>query len=314
MENGLMRNKIINTIIHGDALKVLKDIPDNSIDCCVTSPPYWSLRDYEDEKQIGIEKTFEEYILNLCNIFDEVKRVLKESGTCWVNIGDCYSQSGKAGNPKSDYAKRHTTFGKNCKKELHGIPTHVKNLPPKTLIQIPSRFAIEMSNRGWILRNELIWHKPNCMPSSAKDRFTIDFEKLFFFTKNKKYWFKQQMEPTITRDTHIRNRDKGKLNNTPGRSRMSGLKTNNYEFKNKRSTWAISTKSFKGAHFAVYPEKLIETPIDAGCPKGGIILDPFIGSGTTAVVAKKQNKNYIGIETNREYIKIANERIKNAMQ
>ena len=164
----------------------------------------------------------------------------------------------------------------------------------------------------FICRNTLIWWKPNCMPASVKDRFTVDFEYVFFFTKNKKYWFEQQLEPTKTKDDLIRDRDNTKLNNTPGRTRMAGLTTNDYDFRNKRTVWYQSTKPFKEAHFAVFPEDLIETPIKAGCPEGGIVLDPFMGSGTTCVVAKKLNRNYIGFELNPDYCKIAYNRIRNA--
>lgn len=269
---------ICDNIINGDALEQLKLLPDNSVDCCVTSPPYWALRDYGVSGQLGLEETFQEYINKLCNIFDEVKRVLKKEATLFVNIGDTYSSK-------------------------------------KSLCQIPSRFAIEMENRGWILRNEIIWHKPNCMPSSANDRFTVDFEKVFFFVKQKKYYFKQQLD----KYTKPIDRWGGKCIKPNGVSvwdkgtgqesyRKRDMRPNS-EGKNKRSVWSVNTKPFKGNHFATFPEKLIEPMISAGCPENGVVLDPFFGAGTTALVAIKQNKNYIGIELNKEYIKIAQDRI-----
>ena len=291
-----MRNKIIQ----GDALRVLKKLKDESIDMVITSPPYWALRDYGVKGQLGLEPTFEEYINKLCNIFDEVKRVLKPDGTCWVNMGDTYGTQSGAG--------RDGKFGKkNTNNQQFIQPKGVH----KSLCQIPSRFAIEMTNRGWILRNEIIWHKPNCMPQSVKDRFTVDFEKLFFFVKNKKYYFEQQLEEAIWKEdgraglgrVHYR----GKREGQKGTGQENFVKI--VDKKNKRTVWKISTKPFPGAHFAVFPPELVQTPIKAGCPRGGVVLDPFMGAGTTAVVAKQLDRDYLGIELNAEYIKIAEKRL-----
>lgn len=302
----------LNKIYEGNCLKILKTFPDKFIDCCMTSPPYWALRDYGVDGQLGLEPTFQEYINNLCNIFDEVKRVLKKEGTCWVNMGDTYSgnKEGKTDNKVCDYLKNTTT-------NLH---KRKGSIVEKCLCQIPSRFAIEMCNRGWILRNRIIWHKPNAMPSSVKDRFSVDYEDIFFFVKSKKYWFEQQFEPY----TAPMNRWGGDKLNADGKSMWddgTGQTTYrdrnmrpNKKGRNKRSVWSIPTKPFKEVHFATYPEKLIEPMIKAGCPQNGIILDPFFGAGTTGVVAIKQDKKYIGIELNPEYIKISEERIKNIPQ
>jgi site-specific DNA-methyltransferase (adenine-specific) len=190
----------------------------------------------------------------------------------------------------------------------------------KCLLQVPSRFAIEMINRGWILRNEIIWYKPNCMPSSAKDRFTVDFEKIFFFTKSKKYWFETQYEPHQWLEIEKKRKNfdkpvsyKSKYPKGVGATQRF-VKTPRSERyndngRNKRCVWKIPPKPFSEAHFAVYPEKLCETPIKAGCPKGGAVLDPFFGSGTTGLVAQKLKRNYIGIELNKDYIKIAEKRL-----
>jgi len=336
----------LNKIYCGDCLEIMKEIDNESINSVITSPPYWALRDYGVEGQLGLEPTFEEYINKLCNIFDEVKRVLRKDGTCWVVMGDSYYGGGKgeteginkAGGiekiwrrpSREEYLKTginkqclycgkkikvkpNSQFcSRNCLNKMgNKFRSQNRLLPNKTLVMIPFRFAIEMVNRGWILRNTIIWYKPNCMPASVKDRFTVDFEYVFFFVKNKKYWFEQQLEKTLTKDNSSRNRDITKLNNTPGRSRMSGLKVNNYDFKNKRSVWQVTTKPFKEAHFAVYPEELIKPMIKAGCPDDGIILDPFIGSGTTGVMAKKLGRNFIGIEISEDYCKIANKRLAN---
>lgn len=313
-----------NKIIQGDSLQVLKTLPDESVDCVITSPPYWALRDYGVAGQLGLEPTFQEYISKLCDIFDEVKRVLKKEGTCWVNLGDTYgTQSG---------AMRDGKFGpKNTNNFVQPKSIH------KCLLQIPSHFAIEMCRRGWILRNEIIWHKPNCMPSSVTDRFTVDFEKVFFFVKSKKYWFEQQHEPHKTEENRpsgvVRNREYGYIgkyrvdnnfnlhNSRAGETQFlrKGIRLtqngtvphyNAGKFgRNMRSVWTINTKPLTDAHFATFPEALIEPMIKAGCPVGGTVLDIFMGAGTTAVVAKKNNRNYLGIELNPDYIKIAETRI-----
>jgi DNA modification methylase len=284
----------LNKIYNGNALDVLKTFPDESVDMVITSPPYWALRDYGAEGQLGLETTFQEYINKLCDIFDEVKRVLKKSGSCWVNLGDAYSGSGKG----------------------------VGGIKSKSLLQIPSRFAIGMCNRGWILRNEIIWHKPNAMPQSVRDRFTVDYEKLFFFVKSKKYYFEQQKEPMITTDTNPPRGSKGVLGQENsglrkqdqiGRADYTGFNKRYLPpkdlMRNKRSVWSINTKPFKEKHFATYPEELIITPIKACCPENGIVLDPFMGSGTTAVVARSLGLKYVGIELNPDYIKIADKRL-----
>ncbi len=296
-----------NHIYQGSALEVLKTFPDESIDCCMTSPPYWNLRDYGVEGQIGLEPTFKLYITNLCSIFDEVKRVLKPQGSCWINLGDSYStQSG--GMAQGKYGKLGTNVMDGQK-----IKQPKTELKDKCLCMIPERFAIKMINNGWILRNQIIWRKPNAMPSSSVDRFTVDFEKVFFFVKETKYHFKQQLEPiqnsTISRVRYPRCNEDSK-----GASGNYGISATEYgdysNGRNMRTTWDISLKPFGEAHFATYPEKLVETPLKSGCPEEGIVLDPFFGAGTTGLVALKQNKKFIGIELNPEYIEIANKRLK----
>ena len=357
----------VNKVYVGNCLDVLKTFPDESLDMCITSPPYWGLRDYGTEGQIwggddkckhdfdkstrklhsgtnsegglphhlnaskvdwevedamcnkcgawkgelGLEPSPDLFVNHLCDIFDEVKRVLKPEGTCWVNLGDTYANTGSGkgtGNMQNKNVKGAMTPKVTC------------DLPQKCLVQIPSRFAIEMTNRGWILRNEIIWHKPSCLPSPAKDRYTVDFEKMFFFTKKKKYYFKQQLEPLKTpyeilkkdkRGKGWKGKEYNKMVNSPdkhGGNKTMG-ETMNPDGRNKRTVWNINPKGFKDAHFAVYPPELIESPIDAGCPDDGVVLDPFMGSGTTAEVAMKQGKNWVGIDLNPEYIKIADRRL-----
>jgi len=322
----------IDQIICGNNLDVLKTFPSESINCCITSPPYWALRDYGVEGQLGLESTFQEYLDKLIAIFDEVKRVLRKDGTCWVVLGDTYSGSGCGTN---DYRteKSKSIQGKGKNRNLYktgGIAQKITNVvQAKSLLQIPSRFAIQMTDHDWILRNEIIWYKPNCLPSSVKDRFTIDFEKVFFFVKNKKYWFEQQFEP-IKLDSIKRER-RGNKDNKYSRDNylIKGVHANTMsqprEYKgydnieeemqsrkgrNKRCVWQIPTKPFREAHFAVFPPTLVVPMIKAGCPENGIVLDPFIGSGTVAEVALKLNRHFIGIELSPEYCEMAKKRIK----
>ena len=297
-----------NKIYCGESLKLLKRLPDNSIDCVVTSPPYWALRDYKTKGQIGLEEDFNDYIENLCDIFDEVKRTLKEEGTCWVNIGDTYYT--KSGN---SFLNDNIVSNKKVKSTGIDKANLIRGLgliESKNLTLTPFRFAIEMQKRGWIIRNVIIWHKPNCMPSSVRDRFTVDFEYLLFFSKNKKYYFNQQREPHKQASVQ-RTKYKWDGHRELGSSfhGMNIKKMCHPDGRNKRCVWKISTKSFKGAHFAVYPKELCEIPIKAGCPPGGIVLDPFVGSGTTAIVAQRLGNNYLGFDINKEYCEIAEKRI-----
>ena len=503
---------MINTILLGHALNILPRLPAESVNCCVTSPPYWNLRDYSVEGQLGLEKTFEEYITKLCDIFDEVKKVLRKDGTCFVNIGDSYGGSGNASGHKEN--TRNLGYKTSEMGATQGNQRTTGQYA-KSLLDIPYRFSIEMINRGWIKRNTIIWHKPNCMPASADDRFTVDFEYLFFFTKNNKtlfwtnektlecidknppgvkgiegkdwewrgcpncegtgkvkvnikdrpeiygendpagmrrgrmrdfldkkkdmyqagdkpckrckelgkikysfwtghdYWFEQQFEkyapdtlPRMDRGVNFNKWTLGADGQTPHNlsqprlNKKRGYKTKqpdkgiqhpqyhgkdiNYgkQGRNKRCVWKIPTKSFKEAHFATFPETLIEPIIKAGCPEfvckkcgkarvkilepteeykkllgkswhphkhdaergmsetpdkkvsctaeykfkgysdcgcgagweSGINLDPFMGTGTTALVALKQRKRFIGIEIKQEYVDMSYKRIAKVQQ
>jgi DNA modification methylase len=301
----------INKIYQGDSLTVLKTFPDESVDMVITSPAYYNARDYKMDNQMGRENSPKEYIDNLIIVFKEIYRVLKKEGTCWVNIGDMYGRKCD----KNDFKDPKNPDSRNGQ-----VKSLTKNISQKSLLQLPYRFSIAMiDDVGFILRNSLIWHKGNAMPSPVKDRFTVDYEPLFFFTKSKKYYFETQYEPlsenTIT-DINRRKKfnNKGKIDEYA----VTAIGRDRREFVNlekgriKRSVWQINTKPTPFSHYAVFPEALCETPIKAGCPEGGIILDPFMGAGTTGVVAKNLNRNYVGIELNPEYIKIAEERIKNS--
>ena len=307
----------LNKIINGNSLEVLKTIPDNSIDCCITSPPYWGLRDYGHEEQLGSEKHFKDFVINLSNVFDEVQRVLKPTGTCFINLGDTYAGSGSGTTKNADTSK----YVENSK-QVYVLPNGTSKASQfrgtamnKSLCMIPERFAIEMIDRGWCLRNQIIWHKPNQMPSSAKDRFTVDFEKVFFFVKQPTdYYFEQQLEPyTEPLDRWagqmVRGDYKTKTEQFAVQERNGRDMRPNPEGKNMRTVWSINTEPSTEAHFATYPQRLVERMLKAGCPENGIVLDPFFGSGTTGVYARKVNRNFVGIELNPEYVKIAENRL-----
>ena len=303
--HSLMEKIKVNHIYIGDNIFHLTNIPDNSVDMCVTSPPYYNLRDYKNSGQIGAENTVKDFVENLCKVFDEIHRILKPTGSCWVNIGDTYDK--------------------------------------KRLLQVPSRFEIAMCDRGWHLRNEIIWSKPNPQPISSKDRFWSNHEKFFWFVKDvKKYYFNRdailvpQAEISIRRMFSKNNMSKRKDFNASDkegfaissnsqdkhyarmREEMGIDKEFNYEELIKSGkcptrpefdTWNVPSVTYKGAHFAVYPPDLIEKPILSCCPEQGIVIDPFMGSGTTGEVAKLNNRRYIGLELNPEYAILANERI-----
>jgi DNA modification methylase len=302
---------LYNQILQGDALTRLKDIDSESIDCIITSPPYWALRDYKTDGQIGVEKTIDEYINNLIKVFDECKRVLKKEGTCWVVLGDTYSGNGINRNGISGGTRSKRVHLNNQYKPRENL-----ELPEKSLCMIPQRFGIKMIDNGWIARNIPIWHKRNCMPSSAKDRFTIDYEFIYFFTKNQKYYFKTQYEPHLSYGSGKADRKSGSKNLDESKGqRAHSFHKAGYIFKYnglgriKRCVWTINTKPFSEAHFAVFPEELVKQCLDAGCPDDGIVLDPFMGAGTTALVALKHNRKFLGIELNEDYIKIATKRL-----
>lgn len=304
----------INQIICGDAQAVLKTLPAGSVDCVVTSPPYWGLRDFGVDGQLGLEPNVEDFVERLCLVFDEVRRVLKEPGTLWVNLGDTYG--GDA--PVRSRAGEQFTRTKPHLRRSSGKGSSVRK---KSLALAPSRFALAMTKRGWLLRNEIIWHKPNIMPQSAADRFTHNFEKIYFFTQSPRYYFKRQYEPLSDPKSAARAKP---LNPIGRRKRIYGdpliaamnpktLEASRKRMlrlgRNKRAVWTIATRPFHGDHSATFPPALVETPIKAGCPPGGIVLDPFLGSGTTALVARKLGRKFIGIDLNPEYVRMAEERL-----
>lgn len=305
----------VNITYNEDSLTGLRRLPDASVDCVITSPPYWGLRDYGVVGQLGQEPSPEDYINGLLNVFHEIYRVVKPKGVCYVNLGDTYGGSG-AGTTKHADVNRYLKQSKQSYMLPNGknIASTYRDTPlNKSLLLIPYRFALAMLARGWILRNIINWHKPNQMPSSVKDRFTVDFEPIFFFVKSKHYYFNQMFEPvhpsSVKRAQYGWN---GQL--MPCGHGAAGIKPTartklNPKGRNMRTTWSISTQGYKGPHFAVYPEKLVERMLLSGSPEGGIVLDPFMGSGTTAVVALKNNRQFIGFELNPDYIELQRQRL-----
>ncbi|MCL4562192.1 MAG: site-specific DNA-methyltransferase [Chloroflexi bacterium] len=262
-------------IIVGDAYTVLKEYPDRSFRSCVTSPPYWGLRDYGIPNQIGAESNLADYIQNLVAIFKEVRRVITDDGSLWLNIGDSYT----SGNRTWRDIDR-----KNPARAMEYRPPTPPGLKPKDLIGVPWRVAFALQVDGWYLRSDIIWEKPNCQPESVKDRPTKCHEYIFLLTKSEKYYYdyKSIMEPA---------------------------NGSNRKKRNRRSVWAINTEPFLDAHFATFPPKLIEPCILAGTEKGDKVLDPFFGSGTLGEVCECKNRNFVGIELNEDYARIARKRL-----
>jgi len=276
---------------------------------CVTSPPYYGLRDYVGEPdQIGQEQTPEEYIQNLVEVFRSVRDVLEDDGTLWLNIGDSYYNY----RPGRGQGLVKQTVS-NTKQDLPDMCPRRGNkldgLKEKDLIGIPWMLAFALRADGWYLRQDIIWHKPNPMPESVKDRCTKSHEYIFLLSKSKKYYYNNDAIKEPAKDWGTRNRTNGKYHNKgTGLQPHSGL-SKSYPKKNKRSVWSVTNKPYKGAHFACYPPDLIEPCILAGSEKGDIILDPFMGSGTTAMVAKKNSRAYIGCELHEDYASLQTDRI-----
>ncbi len=339
----------MNTIYIGNALDKLKAIADGSVDCIVTSPPYWALRNYGMDEQIGMEETPDLFIKIMVDVFEEGRRILKDEGTLWLNMGDTY-YGGKGVNGASvAYAGAENVL--NSKALVATAPGTIRpndrpidGLKPKDLIGIPWMLAFALRNAGWYLRQDIIWSKPNPMPESVKDRCTKSHEYIFLLSKSKTYYFdqdairmpmKKSSELRLAQNIELQSgsgRVPGKTNGTMkavvgGRKRdfseMNDFdpmfrKSTNREYQpqltaNKRSVWEIATRPFSEAHFATFPEALPAYCIKAGCPQGGVVLDPFFGAGTTGLVASKLGRNFIGIELNPEYVEIAKRRLGNEL-
>jgi len=288
-------------VLVGDVRTRLAELPDGSVQTCVTSPPYWGLRDYGQGDQIGLEQTPEEYVAQLVEVFREVRRVLADDGTLWLNLGDSYAHATESLPPhRGERANRDQRGMGGGTRKGHG-------LKPKDLVGIPWRVAFALQSDGWWLRQDIIWHKPNPMPESVKDRCTKAHEYLFLLTKSSRYRFNADAirEIGAGRTDLGKMRYQGRIN--PGGWSDSGEKTQ--QGRNRRSVWSIATRSFHGAHFAVMPEALVEPCILAGSGRGDLVLDPFTGSGTVGVVALRHGRDFVGVELNPDYAAIAEDRI-----
>lgn len=298
----------VNKIYCGTCLDVMKSFPDKSIDCVITSPPYWQLRDYGWSGQWGMEKTFQEYLEHLWQFMDEVYRVLKDEGTVWINLGDTYN-----GNKNSNTSN----LGKLGINEINkGIKKIKGKEPDKCLLLIPHRFAIGCIDRGWIIRNDIIWAKKNAMPESVTNRFSKKHEYFFFIVKQEKYYFDLDgIRDKLKNPVQIRNKASEIYGRGSGNKQFSeGARQWGDESKGRNpgcvsDFWDINTKPSKEDHYASYNTKLIDKPIIAGCPKGGIILDPFCGTATTGCRAIDLDRKFIGIEGKEEYVKIGNKKL-----
>ena len=298
-----------DTILYGDCRETLCGFLPNSARMCVTSPPYYGLRDYGGEdNQIGQEQSPEEYINQLVEVFRQVKNVLTDDGTLWLNIGDSYYnyRPGKGqALVKQTVASNKQDLPDKCAKRANKLD----GLKEKDLIGIPWMLAFALRADGWYLRQDIIWHKPNPMPESVKDRCTKSHEYIFLLSKNKKYYYDNNAIKEPAKDWGTRDRTNGKYHNEgTGLQPHSGL-NKSYPTKNKRSVWSITNKPYKGSHFATFPPDLIEPCIKAGSQPNDIILDPFMGSGTTAMVAKSLGRDYIGCELHQDYQPLIHKRI-----
>lgn len=294
------------TLHVGDVREVLAQLPADSVDCCVTSPPYWGLRDYGADGQLGLEQTPEEYVVAMVSVFAEVRRLLRPEGTLWLNLGDSY-----ASKPAGADGFRDGRANRN-ERTSGGIPPGLKS---KDLVGIPWRVAFALQADGWWLRSDIVWSKPNPMPESVTDRPTKAHEYVFLLTKSARYFY----DADAIREPHSPNTHHGLVverRNTFAKAGKSGGHLNgsalihlNQDGRNKRSVWEIPTRAYPEAHFAVFPEGLVEPCILAGCPIGGVVLDPFVGSGTTALVARRLGRKSVGIEINPGYAKLAAKRL-----
>lgn len=312
----IFKNNAVASVMVGDCLTSLRTLPDCSVNSCITSPPYYGLRDYGVDGQIGLEESPDSYVARLVEVFREVRRVLTDDGTLWLNIGDSYAAQRGGTTPPAetlaggkngkgdDEAKRGRKEGYNPTCNASAI-----GLKHKDLIGVPWLLAFDLRADGWYLRQDIIWHKPNPMPESVTDRCTKAHEYLFLLSKSDRYFYDHEAVKEAA-DPKNKRESRGLRPTPPGQQQQSGFTNGrNYETRNKRSVWTVTPKPYKGAHFAVYPPELIEPCVLAGCPEGGTVLDPFGGSGTTAGVALKHGRNAILCELNPEYAALVPARV-----
>jgi DNA modification methylase len=310
---------MMNQIIFGDCLESLREMSAASARTCITSPPYFGLRDYGHPGQLGLEATPDEYIANMVEVFREVRRVLADDGTLWLNIGDSYATGTKADRQQST----NPGVGAN-RPEAQNSVARIGNPPgckTKDLIGIPWTLAFALRADGWYLRQDIIWHKPNPMPESVRDRCTKAHEYIFLLSKSERYFYDHEAskEPAVSEKPAGNKRHKyadaynaGTSEEHRTKAGLVALAGVEWETRNRRSVWTVATRPYKGAHFATFPPALIEPCILAGSRPGDVVLDPFMGSGTTAAVATLHGRKYVGCEINTEYAPLQEERIQEA--
>jgi DNA modification methylase len=307
------------SVLLGDCIEQMRTLDEGSVHCCVTSPPYWGLRDYGAEGQIGLEKTPEAYVARMVDVFLEVRRVLRPDGTLWLNLGDTYSRSGTAP-PRPDHSGSTLlgTRGHQANARAAAAGAHRQEVPPglkpKDLVGIPWRVAFALREAGWFLRGDIIWSKPNPMPESVGDRPTKAHEYIFLLSKSERYTYDadaiaEQATMRAPRNSPSNKHIAASVTDPRHRTKANLHKIGGVEMRNARSVWTIATEPCAEAHFAVYPEEIPRRCILAGAPRGGLVLDPFTGSGTTGIAALKLERNFVGCELNPEYREIACERI-----
>jgi DNA modification methylase len=303
---------MVNTYcIHpGDCLASLRTMADQSVQCCITSPPYWGLRDYGHDGQIGLEETPEAYVAQMVEVFREVRRVLKDDGTLWLNLGDSYSGAANSGGANQNLGGPAV--------RTSGLPVKAgHNIKPKDLVGIPWRVAFALQADGWWLRQDIIWHKPNPMPESVTDRCTKAHEYVFLLTKSQRYYYDAEavseasVDAASYRPRSPRNPDKREGDKFFATKVGSHANGKVYATRNRRSVWTVTTKPYSGAHFAVMPEALVEPCLLAGSRPCDLVLDPFTGSGTVGAVAVNHGRSFVGCELNPDYIALARQRIGN---
>ena len=300
----------MNNLLIGDCRNILPTLEAKSVQCVITSPPYYNLRDYGVTSQIGQEATYQEYIENIVDVFREVKRVLKDDGTVWLNLGDSYAGSGQGGNLDKNKKLKSMTPLKQ---------TPLAGLKKKDLIGVPWRVAFALQEDGWYLRQDIIWHKPNVMPEAVKDRCTKSHEYIFLLSKHKNYYFNAEAikEPVVSikgnnktfRNGGVYTKGQSYFNSKKIEAETHGNKPNESGKRNKRDVWTIPTHPYKGAHFAAFPLKLVIHCVLAGTREGDVILDPFFGSGTVAEAAALLNRNWLGIDINPDYEPLYRQRL-----
>lgn len=309
------------TILKGDWIEQLSTLPDGSVNCCVTSPPYWGLRDYGVDGQLGLEKSPEEYVSKLVAGFREVRRVLRDDGTLWLNLGDSYAGGGNYRGIHSEdtlTSKQASNRGARGLSQELGAAGKEFGLEPKNLVGIPWRTAFALQADGWWLRCDIVWHKPNPMPESVLDRPTRSHEFIFLLAKSERYYYDSDAvrepyaEDSVSRYNYAMMGVAPQANQINGdvsrREREKSVRPPNPLGRNRRDVWTVNAEAFRDAHFATFPQDLIKPCILAGCPVGGTVIDPFFGSGTTGLVATELGRNCIGIELNPEYVKLAEQR------